>query len=173
MGPPATESPSRPRRPSCAGPRARRSAHRLGRDTPRPPVRCDRRRPRSRCRAPSTPARGARSALLLNERSVYAAATDERNRHRAVDMRQRRRPSEVRRSQILEAAVAVIAERGLCDSRISDVARRAKASPALVVYYFGTKERLLADALTFAEDRFYGQTSRELEPIPDARGRLV
>jgi AcrR family transcriptional regulator len=91
----------------------------------------------------------------------------------AVAMGQRRRPSEVRRVQILEAAVAVIAERGLSDIRISDIAERAGASPALVVYYFGTKERLLADALTFAEDRFYSQTSRELEDIRDARGRLV
>src|SRR5437764_13563915 len=84
-----------------------------------------------------------------------------------------RRPSRVRRAQILEAAVAVIGERGLCDIRISDVGERASASPALVVYYFGTKERLLADALTFAEERFYGQTSQELATLLDAPARLV
>jgi AcrR family transcriptional regulator len=111
--------------------------------------------------------------LFLTERSVYADATDERNTKAAVAMRQRRRPSDVRRVQILEAAAAVIAQRGLSDIRISDVAAEAGASPALVVYYFGTKERLLADALSFAEDRFYGQTSSELERIPDATGRLL
>jgi AcrR family transcriptional regulator len=111
--------------------------------------------------------------LFLTERSVYAGVTDERNTNVAVAMRQRRKPSDVRRVQILEAAAAVIAERGLSDIRISDVATRAGASPALVVYYFGTKERLLADALSFAEDRFYGQTSQELEDIPDATGRLL
>jgi AcrR family transcriptional regulator len=88
-------------------------------------------------------------------------------------MEQGRKSSDVRRAQILEAAVAMIGERGLCDIRISDVADRAGASPALVVYYFGTKERLLADALAFAEDRFYRQTALELESIDSATGRLV
>jgi len=67
----------------------------------------------------------------------------------------------------------VIAERGLADIRISDIAERAGASPALVVYYFGTKERLLADALAYAEERFYGQTSRELDGMGGATDRLV
>src|SRR5436309_3283876 len=31
----------------------------------------------------------------------------------------------------------------------------------------------VADALTFAEDRFYSQTAGELEAIPDATGKLV
>jgi AcrR family transcriptional regulator len=88
-------------------------------------------------------------------------------------MGEARKPSDVRRAQILEAAVAVIGERGLCDIRISDVARRARASPALLVYYFGTKERLLGDALAFAEDRFYRQTARELESVDTATERLV
>jgi len=69
--------------------------------------------------------------------------------------------------------VTVIGERGLCDTRISDIAERVGTSPALIVYYFRTKERLLADALTFAEDRFYTQTAQELEAIPDATGKLV
>jgi AcrR family transcriptional regulator len=88
-------------------------------------------------------------------------------------MAQGRKPSDVRRAQLLEAAVAVIGERGLCDIRISDVAHRARASPALLVYYFGTKERLLADALAFADERFYQQTARELESVDTATGRLV
>src|SRR5205085_3718727 len=108
-------------------------------------------------RSPRPPA-----ALFLTERSVYAGSEDERNTDTGTVAMPPRRPSHVRRAQILEAAVAVIGERGLCDIRISDVGERASASPALVVYYFGTKERLLADALTFAEERFYGQTSQEL-----------
>jgi AcrR family transcriptional regulator len=78
-----------------------------------------------------------------------------------------------RRVEILEAAAGVIGERGLCDTRITDIAKRAGVSPGLVVYYFGSKDRLLADALEFAEDRFYQDTMRELETLTSARDRLV
>ena len=88
-------------------------------------------------------------------------------------MAKRRTLSEERRAQILEAAVEVIGERGLCDTRISDIAERAEASPALVVYYFETKERLLAEALTFSETRFYRATAEELETLHTATDRLV
>ena len=87
-------------------------------------------------------------------------------------MAKRRALSEERRAQILEAAVQVIGERGLCDTRISDIAERADASPALVVYYFETKERLLAEALTFSETRFYRATAEELETLQSATDRL-
>ncbi|MEO8323099.1 MAG: TetR family transcriptional regulator C-terminal domain-containing protein [Actinomycetota bacterium] len=78
-----------------------------------------------------------------------------------------------RRRQILEAAAEVIAAKGLCDTRISDIAERAGTSAALVIYYFHTKDRLLTEALTFAEDRFYLQTFHELTNIPSATDRLT
>lgn len=78
-----------------------------------------------------------------------------------------------RRRQILEAAVEVIAAKGLCDTRISDIAERAGTSAALVIYYFHTKDRLLTEALTFAEDRFYLQTFHELTNIASASDRLT
>jgi AcrR family transcriptional regulator len=81
--------------------------------------------------------------------------------------------SETRRTQILEAAVRVIGDRGLCDSRISDIARMAGTSSALVVYYFGSKDRLLAQALSYSEERFHAETARELAAIPAATERLV
>jgi AcrR family transcriptional regulator len=73
----------------------------------------------------------------------------------------------------MDAAIHVMSERGLCDTRISDIARRAGTSPALVIYYFGTKDRLLAEALGHSEERFHEETSRELATIPGARDRLV
>jgi AcrR family transcriptional regulator len=85
----------------------------------------------------------------------------------------RRRISEERRTQILEAAVDVIGQRGLADTRIADIAERTGTSSALVVYYFQTKERLLAEALAFSEERFYAQTQDELDVIPTAIGQLV
>jgi AcrR family transcriptional regulator len=88
-------------------------------------------------------------------------------------MKDRREMSQKRRTQILDAGVRVIAERGLCDTRISDIARRAGASAALVIYYFGSKDRLLGEALAYAEERFYAQTSAELERLTNATARLV
>src|SRR5919198_3103971 len=85
----------------------------------------------------------------------------------------RRKLSEDRRSQILKAAVETIGERGLCDTRIADVAARAGTSAALLIYYFGTKDRLLADALAYSEDAFYSQTERELAALDSATDRLI
>jgi AcrR family transcriptional regulator len=78
-----------------------------------------------------------------------------------------------RRMEILEAAADVIRERGLCETRIADVARRAGASAALVLYYFESKDRLLTEALTHAEDRFYLQTFHELTGLESAGDRLL
>jgi AcrR family transcriptional regulator len=61
----------------------------------------------------------------------------------------------IRRPQILAAAAEVIAERGVSGTRIADVADRAGTSPPAVLYWFGSKDRLLAEALTFEEERFY------------------
>jgi AcrR family transcriptional regulator len=74
--------------------------------------------------------------------------------------------------EILEAAADVIAERGLCDTRIADVARRAGTSAALVLYYFDSKDLLLTEALTHAEDRFYLETFHELTGREGAGERL-
>lgn len=76
-----------------------------------------------------------------------------------------RRPpvgADVRREQMLVAAAAVIAERGFDDTRIADVAERVGASPALVVYYFGTKDNLLTEALRYSEEAFYSAAERML-----------
>ncbi len=78
-----------------------------------------------------------------------------------------------RRHAILRAAAEVIGERGVCDTRIADVAARAGVSPGLAVYYFESKDRLLAEALTFSENRFYDETMADLAELPTSRDRLV
>ena len=85
--------------------------------------------------------------------------------------------ADVRRDQMLAAASTLIAERGFSDTRIADVAERVGASPALVVYYFGTKDRLLTAALRYSETAFYAAAeamltrtrslSRRLETLVD------
>jgi len=78
-----------------------------------------------------------------------------------------------RRRKILEAAAEVIAERGLGDTRLADVAHRAGTSAALVIYYFQTKDRLLTEALTFADDRFYLQAFHEMTALDQPREQMV
>lgn len=63
--------------------------------------------------------------------------------------------ADARRDQMLAAAAQLIAERGFSDTRIADVAARVGASPALVIYYFGTKDTLLTEALRWSEQSFY------------------
>jgi AcrR family transcriptional regulator len=79
---------------------------------------------------------------------------------------------DVRREQMLRAAVEIICERGFSDTRISDVARRADASPALVIYYFGTKDGLLTEAMRWSEDEFYRHTEALLARLGSMQERL-
>src|SRR5437870_2808401 len=92
---------------------------------------------------------------------------------KAIAMSPRRKLTDDRRIQILDAAARVIVRRGLADTRITDIAEAAGTSPGLVLYYFASKDRLLAEALTVAEERFYQDAFPELERIDSARERLV
>ncbi len=77
-----------------------------------------------------------------------------------------------RREQILRSALDVISERGFPDTRITDVAERVGVSPALVIYYFKTKDQLLTEAMRHAEDAWYENGSRRLAEHGTAAGRL-
>src|SRR5216110_3297750 len=77
-----------------------------------------------------------------------------------------------RREQMLRAALEVIVERGYPDTRIADVAVRAGTSPALVIYYFKTKDQLLTEAIRFAEDTWYAAGVARMAAIGTAAGRL-
>ena len=81
--------------------------------------------------------------------------------------------NEARRIQILAAAAEHIAARGVGDTRSADVAKRARGSSALVIYYFGTRERLLVDALRFSEQNFYDGAERMLAEVASVRERLA
>ena len=77
-----------------------------------------------------------------------------------------------RHQEILDAAARVITERGLAETRISDIAEQAGVSPGLILYYFESKDRLLSEALTFANDQFYLRMSREIRRIDSAKEQL-
>lgn len=80
--------------------------------------------------------------------------------------------ADVRRDQMLAAAATLIAERGFSDTRIADVAQRVGASPALVIYYFGTKDSLLTEALRWSERSFYAASEEMLRSTEKLRDRL-
>jgi len=52
------------------------------------------------------------------------------------------------------------------------VAERAGTSPALVIYYFKTKDQLLTEAMRFSEDTWYEAGMRRMAEIPTAAGKL-
>jgi len=78
-----------------------------------------------------------------------------------------------RREQMLRAALEVIIERGYAETRIADVAERTGTSPALVIYYFKTRDQLLTEAIRYSDDTWYAEYLRRMEEIPTAVGRLA
>lgn len=55
------------------------------------------------------------------------------------------------RDRVLGAAMAIIVERGLDKLRLAEIARRTKMSTGHVLYYFGTKDRILVETLQWNE----------------------
>jgi AcrR family transcriptional regulator len=78
-----------------------------------------------------------------------------------------------RREQLLRSALEVIVARGYADTRITDVAEHAGISPALVIYYFKTRDQLLTEALRYSEDGWYAAGTQRLADIDTATGRLT
>ena len=77
-----------------------------------------------------------------------------------------------RREQMLRAALQVISERGYPETRIADVAERIGISPALVIYYFKTKDQLLTEAIRYSEDSWYASGQRRMAVLPTAVARI-
>lgn len=74
--------------------------------------------------------------------------------------------------RILEAAVAVFAEKGFFVSRISDIADRADVADGTVYLYFKNKDEILATAINTAFDAFMSTARTELEKLPTPSDRL-
>jgi AcrR family transcriptional regulator len=77
-----------------------------------------------------------------------------------------------RREQMLRAALEVIAERGYADTRIADVAERIGISPALVIYYFKTKDQLLTESIRYLDNIWYADGQRRMAELPTAAARI-
>ena len=74
--------------------------------------------------------------------------------------------------RILDAAVAVFAEKGFFTSRISDIADRADVADGTVYLYFKNKEEILMTAINTAFDAFMRNARTEVEKLPNPAERL-
>ena len=74
--------------------------------------------------------------------------------------------------RILDAAVAVFAEKGFFTSRISDIADRASVADGTVYLYFKNKEEILMTAINTAFDAFMKHARTELEKLASPADRL-
>jgi TetR/AcrR family fatty acid metabolism transcriptional regulator len=74
--------------------------------------------------------------------------------------------------RILDAAVAVFAEKGFFTSRISDIADRADVADGTVYLYFKNKEEILMMAINTAFDAFMRHARTELEKLASPADRL-
>ncbi len=79
----------------------------------------------------------------------------------------------LRKPQIIAAAAEVLYERGLFDTRIGDVAKRAGTSSPTILYYFESKDRLLEEAVEFADRSFYERLTDVRDQFVHAGDRLV
>jgi TetR/AcrR family transcriptional regulator, fatty acid metabolism regulator protein len=66
--------------------------------------------------------------------------------------------------RILDAAIAVIAENGFFQSRVSEIAERAGVADGTIYLYFRNKEQILMAAIDAAFAAFLERARRELEP---------
>ncbi len=82
------------------------------------------------------------------------------------------RSSPEKYQRILEAAIAVFAERGFHNSRVADVAARAGVADGTIYLYFKNKEELLMTAINSAFDGFMKHARTEIAAIDSPVDKL-
>jgi AcrR family transcriptional regulator len=77
-----------------------------------------------------------------------------------------------REAAVVGAAAEAIAEHGLANVRVSDIAERAGISPGHVTYYFPSKTELLMQAIRRSERSLADDVAHEIAGVDDAWERL-
>ena len=88
-------------------------------------------------------------------------------------MTKRRAKGEARERLVIAAAAQLIAERGLANVRIVDIAERAAMSTGHVSYYFPSKSELLMRAIRQSEETFTDVLVDQITTIRDPWERLT
>ncbi|MEU1629750.1 TetR/AcrR family transcriptional regulator [Streptomyces sp. NPDC020096] len=76
------------------------------------------------------------------------------------------------REQVMAAAMAAIAERGLAELTIAGLGREVGMSSGHVMYYFGSKDELLLQTLEWSEEQLGVDRRAALSRLVPARERL-
>lgn len=85
----------------------------------------------------------------------------------------RRRDGRIAQERMLEEAMAAIAEGGLAELTMSALAERLGTSGGHILYYFGSKDRLLLAALRWSEDRLAAERAQLLARRVTAHRKLA
>ena len=112
------------------------------------------------------------SSASTGSASTGSASTGSASTGRAAASGSALGTADQRREQMLRAALEVICERGYPETRIADVADRIGISPALVIYYFKTKDQLLTEAIRHSEDSWYAGGQRRIAGLATAAARI-
>ncbi len=104
--------------------------------------------------------------------SVNESATEAGTGTTATATTSRRDPERTREN-ILQAALAEFADKGLGGARVDEIAQRAGANKRMLYHYFGNKEDLFLAVLERAYERIRGAETQlhltELEPVAGMR----
>lgn len=92
---------------------------------------------------------------------------------RTAEPRQAESYGRVRRPEILATTVELVRGQGLSNVRVADVARAAGTSPAGVIYYFASKDKLFEHAVADADAGFYASVRPELDRLESGIDRLA
>lgn len=84
-----------------------------------------------------------------------------------------RERTNLRRTQVLEATVRVISERGAEGTRLIDVARAANVSIGLIQHYFETRDELLVSSFDFFNDLWIGDWEKASRTEADPPQKLL
>lgn len=84
----------------------------------------------------------------------------------------RRPKGRAREEALVKAAAAAIADLGLANVRVSDIAERAGIGTGHVTYYFPSKDDLLMLAIRRSEEELHERIASEVERIADPWKRL-
>lgn len=77
-----------------------------------------------------------------------------------------------RRKALIDAAIAVMSDQGVSQSRLVDIGRRAGISSSQVLYYFNSKAELFIEALRAVEQELRGDYLSAIQRLPKASDRL-
>ncbi|MFD3699284.1 TetR/AcrR family transcriptional regulator [Streptomyces sp. NPDC058646] len=85
----------------------------------------------------------------------------------------RRRDGQIAQERMLEEAMAAIAEDGLASLTMSALAERLGTSGGHILYYFGSKDRLLLEALRWSEARLSAERAELMGRRVTAQRKLA